>query len=298
MGWSGRKMSRSPAPSSSREPPSPPAPTIAPVHELERTVRFCISPSLDPADEAALPRHNTYAGWPPMVGLGAFYALSVRCAGRPDARRGYVADIGAIDRAVREVAVPRIGWALRAASTTDPAALLRGMLPDIESAVGARVASIAWHLSPFHSVTVEAAAMDRILLSQRFEFAAAHRLHRADCSDQENRAMYGRCNNPHGHGHNYALEVRMRVPAGADGAPARPGHGDLARIVDEQVLRRFDHANLNLDIEEFADTVPTVEHIASACFNRLRDPIADAGGELAEVTVWETEKTCVTVRRD
>ncbi len=134
--------------------------------------------------------------------------------------------------------------------------------------------------------------MDRVQISQQFEFAAAHRLHCAELSDEENRRVFGKCNNPSGHGHNYRLEAAVSVPV--NGSAPGFGFADLARLVDEQVLQRFDHKHLNLDTDEFAGLNPSVEHIARICHEVLAGPVADAGGRLEYVTVWETEKTACT----
>lgn len=144
------------------------------------------------------------------------------------------------------------------------------------------------------------------LLSERFEFAASHRLHCPDLSDAENRRIFGKCNNANGHGHNYRIEVSVRVPVPAVGAAASAGPSGSGRaragltlpvlegIVARTVIDRFDHRNLNMDVAEFRDTVPSVENIAAACHALLEHPVREAGGTLERVTVWETDKTSAT----
>lgn len=133
-------------------------------------------------------------------------------------------------------------------------------------------------------------APPRVILRETFEFAASHRLHLSHRSDGENRALFGKCNNPNGHGHNYRIAVSVEVPA-EKSADARPGFAELERIVESEIMARFDHKHLNLDCPEFAMTNPSVENIARISFEVLAEPFAAAGGRLRDVEVWETEKT-------
>jgi len=133
-------------------------------------------------------------------------------------------------------------------------------------------------------------ASPRAVLRETFEFAASHRLHLSARSDGENRALFGKCNNPNGHGHNYRIAVAVEVDASA--APeARPSFATIEQIVEKEIMGRFDHKHLNLDCPEFAQTNPSVENIARVCFEVLSGPFAAAGGKLRDVEVWETDKT-------
>jgi 6-pyruvoyltetrahydropterin/6-carboxytetrahydropterin synthase len=120
---------------------------------------------------------------------------------------------------------------------------------------------------------------------RRYMLSASHRLHTDAFSADENRAAYGKCNNPHGHGHNYVVEVLV-------GGAVEPETGmvvDLAALdeaVRTKVLDRFDHANLNLDAV-FANCVPTTENLCRTIFGLLKDALP--AGELEYVRVEETE---------
>jgi 6-pyruvoyltetrahydropterin/6-carboxytetrahydropterin synthase len=120
---------------------------------------------------------------------------------------------------------------------------------------------------------------------RRYLVSASHRLHTDALSAEQNHAAYGKCNNAHGHGHNYFVEVLV-------GGAVDPETGmvvDLVALdetVDERILHRFDHANLNLD-PLFADRVPTTENFCKAIFALLRDALP--AGELENVRVEETE---------
>lgn len=266
------------------------------MHELCRRVRFCLPLGRGARrDPPSAGRHNTFAAWPNTAGLAVYYELAVRCGGKADPVSGFVASIAAIDTAVRNRAIPLIDRGLNGGSVTEPARILRGIVDAVGQELGGSLRSITWCLTPFYSVEMEARAMDRVILRQHFEFAAAHRLHSDRLADAQNRSVFGKCNNLHGHGHNYRLEVAVSAPLAPDTTPA-PVFTliDLERIVDETVVRRFDHTNLNLDTAEFDGLVPSVEHIARVCFELLEDPIRRSGGRLEPITVWETEKTGCT----
>lgn len=267
------------------------------MYELARTVRFNLDLTPGNGSEAVAakdkPRHNTYAGWPSMRGLGAYYELEVRCVGEADPTTGYVMNIASIDRAVRELAIPHLQAIIHTRQTTDPGRILADLMRQLQPALDTSVVSLRWRLNPYYCLTLRADAMDRIVISQHFDFAAAHRLHTQELSDEANREVFGHCNNANGHGHNY----RLRVDASTDldeMPDRRLSLATLERIVDETVVRRFDHTHLNLDTEEFASLVPSVEHIARTCHELLREPIAAGGGRLEQVTVWETERTSCT----
>ncbi|HLJ17885.1 MAG TPA: 6-carboxytetrahydropterin synthase [Bryobacteraceae bacterium] len=98
-------------------------------------------------------------------------------------------------------------------------------------------------------------------LTRRYRFSAAHRLDSPHFSPQENRALYGKCNNPYGHGHNYILDVTVRGPLDATGRVVDVQA--LDKLIHESVLTRLDQKNLNADLPEFASVVPTTENIAS-----------------------------------
>lgn len=100
----------------------------------------------------------------------------------------------------------------------------------------------------------------RVAVYRRAHFNAAHRLHNPDWSDEKNRAVFGLCNNPNYHGHNYELEVK--VVGEVDPATGYViDLGLLKDIIKIQIENRFDHKNLNLDTEEFKNLNPTAEHI-------------------------------------
>jgi 6-pyruvoyltetrahydropterin/6-carboxytetrahydropterin synthase len=109
----------------------------------------------------------------------------------------------------------------------------------------------------------------KLQLSRRYRFSASHRLHSAKLGEVENRRVYGKCNNPYGHGHNYVVEVVVSGPVDqATGMIANLS--DLDAFVESEVIEPFDHKYLNEEIAEFRESVPTTENICIEIFNRLR----------------------------
>jgi 6-pyruvoyltetrahydropterin/6-carboxytetrahydropterin synthase len=105
-------------------------------------------------------------------------------------------------------------------------------------------------------------------LTRRYWFAASHRLHNDVFTEEQNREVYGKCNNPHGHGHNYALEVTVSGQVDATTGMIC-NLVDLDGYVKEHVIEKFDHENLNT-IPEFAELVPTSENLAEQIFHLLK----------------------------
>lgn len=278
------------------------------MHVLRRTVRVNVLPA-----GSAAGAKNTYAGYPTMTTLGAFYSFEVAVRGEPNADTGYLRDIKHIDRAVRETVVPTIATAFGSA-TAEPAELLASTLPVLDRAIGGGLQSVRWFLSPYYCLEVAMPAAplpaapqteqraQRVLIRERFDFAAAHRLHVPQHSDDANRATFGKCNNLKGHGHNYQFEPCVSVPiAGANTAasPFTPFTiATLEKLADEIILERFDHKHLNEDTIEFDNrrggVNPSVENIAHVFFTLLEPHITKAGGTLINLTVWETDRTSAT----
>lgn len=138
-------------------------------------------------------------------------------------------------------------------------------------------------------------------VTRRYGFAASHRLHAAQLSDDENRRLYGKCNNPYGHGHNYELEVSA-------GGPADPRTGlavDTERLdglVRREVLLPFGHRNLNADVKSFTEAVPTSENLAVEICRRLKKEwhtaFPGAWPRLEKVRIAETPRNIFEIRAD
>jgi 6-pyruvoyltetrahydropterin/6-carboxytetrahydropterin synthase len=278
------------------------------VVRLTRTVRFSINPDppTDPGTSGPAPAGvNGFGAIPAMHGLGRHYELDASLTGEPDPSTGYLMNIKDIDRVVRAHAVRIIADACR----NRPAAQAYELLPELwralEPHLPGALDSLVWRPSPFMGVQIQRAAprptmSTHVLIHQSFDLAAAHRLHSSALSEEENRAFFGKCNNPNGHGHNYKIQTSIAV-ASAPG-PAISTR-DLERLIQETLIDRYDHKHLNIDTPEFdqarGGVNPTVEGIARVFFERLRGVLAHGGPDgrgatLRSITVWETDRTSAT----
>ena len=231
-----------------------------------------------------------------MTGLGAHYELEVACRGNLGPQTGYLLDIKAIDRAARASAVPIIAEAFARSPQTQPGELLPSLVEAMAHELRGTDVALVWKLSPYYRVEMSAADTRTVLLRQKFDFAAAHRLHNPDLSDEENRELFGKCNSPTGHGHNYQVEPCVAVTLDARGRQNLTARR-LEELTARVLIDRFDHKHLNLDAPEFAPhtgVIPTVENIARVFFDLLAPHIKDAGADLRSITVWETDRTSCT----
>ena len=125
---------------------------------------------------------------------------------------------------------------------------------------------------------------------RKVHFNATHRLHNPNWSDDKNEKVFGKCNNENYHGHNYDLVVKVT-------GEINPETGyvfdmkELKEITEEHVIKRYDHRNLNLDVIEFANTIPSAENIAVSIWNILRSKIDKAFD--IQVILYETERNFV-----
>ena len=124
-------------------------------------------------------------------------------------------------------------------------------------------------------------------LTRRYRFSASHRLDTPALSAEENRKLYGKCNNPYGHGHDYVLDVT--VAGSPDESGQIVGREALDRLVSEKILARFDHRNLNVEIAELRGVVATTENLAVAIEKELKEgwPLP---AKLDRVRISETER--------
>jgi 6-pyruvoyltetrahydropterin/6-carboxytetrahydropterin synthase len=132
--------------------------------------------------------------------------------------------------------------------------------------------------------------MNKISVIRKEHFNAAHRLHNSSLSAEENATLFGKCNNPHYHGHNYDLLVKVTgVINPVTGYVIDTKY--LSKLINEEILDKFDHKNLNLDVPEFGDLNPTTENVAVVIYNKLRNKI-DLQFEI-KITLYETDRNFV-----
>lgn len=246
-----------------------------------------------------------------MTGIGVFAELDVSVVGTLTPI-GYLLDIKSIDGAVREAALPllqKITADTFAGKAGSPQKTLNSLAAAIAKAVPAHAAksavsnptahlhSLTWYLTPRTKLewTAKAPTMTNAATAtyvrQNFDFAASHRLNIPTLSAEKNRELFGKCNLENGHGHNYRLETCV-IPA------ENFSLINLEKIVDDVIFKPFDHRYLNEDSAIFdprrGGMNPTVENIARVCFELLQPQIAKTGSKLAQVTVWETDRTGAT----
>jgi 6-pyruvoyltetrahydropterin/6-carboxytetrahydropterin synthase len=146
-----------------------------------------------------------------------------------------------------------------------------------------RAAPHATLLSPGRS-------MSTVTITRRMQFNAAHRVHNPELSDEENRAIFGKCNNPNWHGHNYTLDVSVTGPI-----DARTGYvvdlGRIKAVVEREVISKVDHRNFNLEVDFMTGVIPTSENIVVAMWHVLEPAVAPA--RLSKLVLWETPNNYV-----
>ncbi len=132
-----------------------------------------------------------------------------------------------------------------------------------------------------------------IYITRKLEFCASHRLFNPEYSDEKNARVFGLCNNPNGHGHNYVMEVTVR-------GEVHPETGmvldlkALKQLVNEEIILKVDHKNLNVDVPFLKDVIPTAENLAIR-FWEVLEPKLD-NGQLHEIKLYESERNFVIYR--
>ena len=224
------------------------------------------------------------------------FAVEASVADTPDPRSGMVVNLATMQEELRRRVVARLdgrvldGRAAPALRTAED--LARAIWRELDGTLAGRpLARVRLVGTP--GPVVDYRGGEDVDVTRIYEFSASHRLHAASLSDEENRRVFGKCNNPAGHGHNYVLEVTLRGVPGADGAVAPAEAVD--RVVNEQVCGRWDHRHLNEDVPEFREVNPTAEEIARLAWRLLEAPLAAAAGgaRLHRIKLRETARNHV-----
>lgn len=240
-----------------------------------------------------------FGRWASPYNHGHNYVLDVTVTGEVDPATGMVVNIKRIDDVLKERIVGPFDqrslndevphFADRSTSLENLLAyievLLLGHLPH-----AARLTHLRLEETPL--LWAEQNVLDGTMtLTRVYEFAASHRLHSEVLSDEENLRLYGKCNNPQGHGHNYVLEVTVE-------GELDPTTGflcnleDLDCTVEQSVVNRYDHKNLNGDLPEFRNRPTTSEVVATEIFERLNGKVP---AKLHRVRLWETARNAFEV---
>ncbi len=259
--------------------------------KLMREIRFSVLP---PSAGVT----NSWAGWPSATSIAPFLTLQVVLRGVVDAHTGYLCNVQAIDHTVRECVVPLVVESLQTKKLPPTGETLvevcwNTLRNDVPP--GTELEALRLAPTPYLVFSKHYGAQNMVSVTESFEFAASHRLYCPSMSEEENRALFGKCANPNGHGHNYVVEVTVRgQPDAATGRIVNIR--ELESVVKEQVVDRFDHKHLNLDCPEFVDVNPSVENITTAIWKLLDGRLESA--RLSKVRVWETPKTYAEIEKE
>lgn len=132
-----------------------------------------------------------------------------------------------------------------------------------------------------------------MLITRRFHFSASHRVYNPALNDEENFRVYGKCSNPNGHGHNYVMDVTV-----AGEVDPETGFvmdlSEIKRLVEEEIIEKVDHKNLNIDVDFMKGTLPSTENIAMKFWQQIETKINAPGRELYSIMLQETVNNSVT----
>lgn len=131
-----------------------------------------------------------------------------------------------------------------------------------------------------------------IYLTRRERFSAAHRMYRDDWSDEQNHKVFGKCSNPNWHGHNYILYVTIKGEV-SDEKGFVMNLADLKHILNEQIISRIDHKNINIEVDFMKGKIATTENLVMAVWEVLKPLIEERGAHLHCVKIEETENNSV-----
>src|ERR1043166_163083 len=271
------------------------------VVRLMREIRFSIDRDWvraahgDSGFQGPLPVTNSWGGWPSAVGIAPYLVLRIVVSGPPDPLTGYLVNIQELDALLRRDAIPAAAKMLSVSGVgLTGERLLKAIYREVATQVAGgeishvRLDSLSLSTTPFLSYAINSGDPDMVELTQCFEFSASHRLHVAGLSPDENRRVFGKCNNPAGHGHNYQVEVTVAGKIAADTGAVLPLPA-FESIVKQEVIDRFDHKHLNTDTPDFREVNPSVENITRRIWELLEGKVTPA--KLQRVRVWETAKT-------
>ena len=131
-----------------------------------------------------------------------------------------------------------------------------------------------------------------IYITRRERFNAAHRLFKPEYSDEQNLQVFGKCSNPNWHGHNYTLFVTVKGTVNPEtGFLVNLKH--LSAIIDQRVIEKLDHRNINLEVDFMSGVLASTENLAIGIWNELSEPIAATGAVLHSIKLYETENNFV-----
>lgn len=251
---------------------------------------------IDALDEER--NERIFGRWASRFNHGHNYVLWVSAAGPVDPENGMVVNIKWIDDVLQSEVVSKFDQK----SINDEVSEMSGRVPSLENLLDSfrtKLAELPGNVQ-LRALKLEETPLlygewnsedDMLTVTRVYEFAASHRLSVPQLSEDENRKLFGKCTNPHGHGHNYVLEVTVTGPQD----PVTGFVCDLDKldaIVEKEIVDRYDHHNLDLDIPELSGQNTTSEVVATAIFDRL---VGVLPWTLKRVRLFETARNVFEV---
>jgi 6-pyruvoyltetrahydropterin/6-carboxytetrahydropterin synthase len=271
---------------------------------MARTVAFSSGHRYWRADWSANQNRAAFGRWASPYNHGHNYVLHVEVKGPVDPVTGMVVNIKRVDDVLKERVVSRFDQ--RSINDEVPgfdgrSASLENLLLCLAKELGSpgvlpppcRLTELNLEESPLLSGRLDL-EKSRMTLTRVYEFAASHRLHSPQLSDQDNVKLYGKCNHVHGHGHNYVLEVTVAGEPNPDTGMMVDLEA-LDQAVHQRVVDRYDHRNLDVDLPELAGQVTTSENVALAIFRELKPHLP---AKLDRIRLYETARNAFEVRSE
>jgi len=260
------------------------------MHTLSRQVRF----SIDPFSAERKMGYNSYASKPCVEGLGLYLALWVDLESRLNPDTGFVVNVSEIDKIVRQKAIPIFTQEIsdayiqqKTVSLSNLVSILKCCWKEIQQGFQAKkLTRLCLELNPFNTISIHTEDAGMLTYTEKFEFAAMHRLWNEKFDAAKNTELFGKCANPAGHGHNYVLEVQVQCQTPLLDTGWKE---DYQKVIKEEFLDSVDHKNLNEDVPEFQSLNPTVENLSFLAWKKLAGKLKRV--KLVKVTVWENDRT-------
>jgi 6-pyruvoyltetrahydropterin/6-carboxytetrahydropterin synthase len=247
-----------------------------------------LNPFLDEEEQG----FNSFASKPAGQGISIFLELSVELLGPLEPSTGFLVNVADVDKNVRELVVPVFSEHVRksfrygkAISLSEIVKLLDLSFQQLSAAFSnAKLEKLSLKLNPFRQIAIDREVDKMVYFSEKFEFAATHKLWNKEFNEQQNFQIFGKCANPSGHGHNYILEITVKTQAAQDLKIA-----EFERIVDKELIKLLDHKNLNEDVAFFHTTNPTMENMVVFAWDKLTEKFSHE--QLHCISIWESERT-------
>ncbi|MFA6185847.1 MAG: 6-carboxytetrahydropterin synthase [Phycisphaerae bacterium] len=269
------------------------------MYKLARQIRFAINPFAESMEIG----ENSYCAKPTTNVLGLYLALWVQLESKINPNTGFVVNVVDIDRVVRDEGVKifdnfiKQKFSAKQEITFEHVVCLLSKTWSVleNKFLPAKISNLTLEIMPARKLAIRERNGNMLYFSEKFEFAASHTLWNKKFTNTENDAVFGKCANRTGHGHNYIVEVTVKSQQSLERKRQENSAikaGEFEAIVKKEFISIVDHKNLNTDVPHFAKANPTVENISEFAFNCLNGKFSDC--TLDSVTIWESDRTFCT----